>query len=63
MTTLTVKELILELMEYDMRDPVFIGIGNEVIASDHSEILQVTNARNSDQPFGVYVVPRDSLKK
>ena len=56
--TLTVKELIKGLLEFDMDEPVFIGLGdNSLKPSGSSEILHLSQFGWS----GVYLCPALNL--
>ena len=57
--TLTVKELIKELLEFDMDEPVFIALGdNSQKPSGSSEILHLSQfSANITCGFGVYICP------
>lgn len=64
--TLTVKEFIKELLEFDMNDSVFIAHGKNAMKPDgSSEICHlVLNDRHltENTPYGVYINPSDNLK-
>ena len=63
--TMTVKELITELIDYGMDEPVYIGIGPRSIPDDSSDILSVSDFKftsNITCGVGVYLIPRDDLR-
>lgn len=61
--TLTVKELIKELLEYDMDEPVFIGLGGNSLRPEGSSKLSHTSQHDSNITcgFGVYLHPTATL--
>ena len=60
--TMTVKELITELLDYGMDEPVFIGLGSRSIPDGSAEILSVSEfSSNITCGFGVYLNPRSHL--
>lgn len=61
--TMTVKELIKELMEYGMDEPVFIGLGSGSRPDGKAEIMGVAEwSSNITCDFGVYLNPRAHLE-
>ena len=61
--TMTVKELIKELMEHDMDEPVFIGLGSRSIPDGSAGIMGVAEwPSNITCGFGVYLNPREHLE-
>jgi len=61
--TMTVKELIKELMEHDMDEPVFIGLGSRSIPDGSAEIMGVAEwSSGITCNFGVYLNPREHLE-
>ena len=59
--TFTVKELIKELLEYDMDEQVYIGLGESVIPVGSSEIHCICQFDSGVIPYGIYLVPEDAL--
>lgn len=60
--TFTVKELIKELLEHDMDEPVFIGLGSRNTPKGSSGILSVTYFDSGITcGYGVYITPADHL--
>lgn len=60
--TMTVKELIKELMEYGMDEPVFIGLGDNLRPDGKAEVMAVTEwSSNITCGFGVYLIPIEHL--
>lgn len=61
--TMTVKELIKELLEFDMDEPVYIGLGrNSRRPNGSSKISHVSqHDANITCGFGVYLHPVDVL--
>lgn len=61
--TFTVKELIKELLEFDMNDPVFIALGKDSTKPEGSSKIFLVNDFNSNITcgFGVYIHPNDEL--
>ncbi|SBT09124.1 hypothetical protein PROAA_3060004 [Candidatus Propionivibrio aalborgensis] len=61
--TLTVKELIKELLEYEMHEPVFISLGSSGIRPQGSAKLSHTNQHDSNITcgFGVYLHTAETL--
>ena len=57
--TLTVKELINELLEYPMDDPVYIGLGDSGNPIEQAEVLMVSTAKNAGSK--VCIVAREDL--
>lgn len=61
--TMTVKELITELLDYGMDEPVFIGLGSGSRPDGSAEIMGVNEwSSNIHCDFGVYLNPRKHLK-
>lgn len=61
--TMTVKELIKELLEYGMDEPVFIGLGRRGVPDGSAEIMGVAEwSANITCGFGVYLTPREHLE-
>ena len=61
--TLTVKELILELLNRDMDEPVYIGLGPGSKPNGSAEIMNVVEwASGVTCGFGVYLNPRAHLE-
>ena len=54
--TMTVREIIIELLDQDMDDFVFIGSEDSPYASN--EIGSLGYSMNDDRPHGVYLFPR-----
>lgn len=63
--TLTVKELIKELLEFDMDEPVFIALGdNSLRPSGSSEILHLSQFDSGITcGYGVYLCPALNLEE
>lgn len=61
--TLTVKELIKELLEFDMDEPVFIGLGKNALRPSGSSKLNHVSFHDHTITcgFGVYIHPADCL--
>jgi hypothetical protein len=60
--TMTVKELITELLDYDMGEPVYIGLGPGAVPMRSAKIQQVSEfSSNITCWFGVYLTPRENL--
>lgn len=60
--TMTVKELITELLDYDMGEPVYIGLGPGAVPMRSAKIQQVSEfSSNITCGFGVYLTPRENL--
>ena len=61
--TMTVKELITELLDYGMDEPVYIGLGSRSIPDGRAEIMTVSEfSSNITCGFGVYLNPRSHLE-
>ena len=61
--TMTVKELITELLDYDMGEPVYIGLGKRGIPDGSAKIQTVAEFSSGITcGFGVYLVPREHLE-
>ena len=61
--TMTVKELITELLDYGMDEPVYIGLGKRGVPDGSAEIQTVAEFdANITCGFGVYLVPRGHLE-
>jgi hypothetical protein len=63
-----VRELIAELIQYDMDEDVFIGLGESKIPIDQSAVHSLrdyTNtlplSSNGKCPYGVYIIPLGAL--
>lgn len=63
-----VRELIAELIRYDMDDDVLIGTGENATPSGHSEVHSVRDYsrtlpinNNGRCMYGVYIIPTASL--
>ena len=63
-----VRELIAELIQYDMDDDVFIGLGESTVPIDQSPVHSISNytstlphASNGKCPYGVYIIPLGAL--
>jgi len=54
--TVTVRELIVELLEEDMNDKVYIG--NEDDDWEHQEICYLGSSNINERPHGVYLFSR-----
>lgn len=61
--TLTVKELIKELLEFEMNEPVFIGLGSNSLRPIGSSKISHVSQHDSNITcgFGVYIHPTDIL--
>lgn len=61
--TLTVKELIKELLEFDMDEPVFIGLGKNSLRPEGSSGISHASQHDSNITcgFGVYLHPAGTL--
>jgi len=64
-----VRELIAELIKYDMEEDVFIGLGAKAIPSGSGKVHSVADYANSIPrdsdgkcPFGVYLIPMEHLE-
>jgi hypothetical protein len=57
--TLTVKELINELLEYPMEDLVFVGLGDSGSPIEQAEILMLNTAAHAKSK--VCIVARENL--
>lgn len=60
--TLTVKELIIELLDYDMNQPVYISLGSRSIPDGSDGIQQVTEVLSGAVNYGIYLIPVSNLK-
>jgi len=65
---MNVRELIAELIKYDMDDEVFIGLGEHTIPSASSAVHSVRDYSRTVPmdldgkcPFGAYIIPTASL--
>lgn len=63
-----VRELIAELIQYDMDEDVFIGLGESTVPIDQSSVHSIgdyTNTlphgSNGKCPYGVYIIPLGAL--
>lgn len=63
-STMTVKELIKELLEFDMDEPVFIGLGGEKRPDGNAAIKELGDYCAGGLPFefGVYLMPKENIK-
>lgn len=61
--TMTVKELIKELLEFDMTDPVFICLGKNSLRPEGSTGISHISEHSSNITcgYGVYVIPSGLL--
>jgi hypothetical protein len=59
--TLTVKELIKELLEYDMDASVRIGFGETPYDKNSTNLREVTEGYSGTLKYVVYLVPEDDL--
>ena len=61
--TLTVKDLIKELLEFDMDDPVFIALGSNMVRPTGSSNLSHASQHNENITcsYGVYLHPNETL--
>lgn len=63
--TLTVKDLIIQLLEFSMNEPVFIALGSSTMRPNGSSALLRATLHNSsatcEADFGVYIHPADTL--
>lgn len=61
--TLTVKELIKELLEYDMDEPVFLALGDSYSLPNGSAKISRTRLHDAGIicGFGVYIYTRETL--
>lgn len=60
--TLTVRELITELLDYDMNQPVYIGLGPRAIPDGSDGIRQAIEISSGSVNYGVYLVAVSHLK-
>ena len=60
---MTVKELIKELLEYEMDEPVFIGLGRNSLRPEGSAKILHASLHDSNITcgFGVYLHPAGTL--
>ena len=62
--TMTVKELISELLEYGMDEPVFVGLGRSNRPDGKAEIMNVAEwSSGITCGFGVYINPSTHLEE
>ena len=61
--TLTVRELIKELLEFDMDEPVFVALGSNSLRPTGSSKISHASQHNSSITcgFGVYLHPTGTL--
>lgn len=61
--TMTVKELIKELVEFDMDEPVFIALGENSLRPTGSATISHASQHDSNITcgFGVYLHPKEVL--
>jgi hypothetical protein len=61
--TMTVKELIKELLEFDMDEPVYIGLGEDAKPDGCAGIQEIGDYCSGGLhfEFGVYLIPVQSL--
>ena len=60
--TMTVRELITELLDYDMNEPVYIGLGSGSKPDASAQIMSVAEfSSNITCGYGVYLNPREHL--
>ena len=61
--TMTVKELIVELLEFDMDENVYIGLGHNSLRPEGSSKLSHVSNHDSGITcgFGVYIHPSSDL--
>lgn len=60
--TMTVKELITELLDYGMDELVFIGLGSGIKPDASAQIMGVSEfSANITCGYGVYLNPREHL--
>ena len=65
MKSFTVRELVTKLMEYDMADEVFIGLGETAEPSGMAKVhgvidIQKNTAKGCE--FGIYIIPQEHLE-
>lgn len=64
MTTMTVRELIRRLIELDMDEPVYIGLGPNLQPSGSAQVCRVNQHGPSSGitcGYGVYLIPFEHL--
>lgn len=61
--TITVKDLIKKLIEHDMDEPVYIGLGRHAKPTACAGIIDVADFSRGgiDFEFGIYLIPFESL--
>lgn len=59
--TMTVKELIVELLDFDMGLPVYVGLGPDRRPHGSSGLLNVAEIDSGALEYGVYLVPIKTL--
>ena len=61
-----VRELIKQLVDLDMEEEVYIGLGFSIIPDGMSGIMKVSDFSNVYPTFGnlgIYLIPHDNLQK